>query len=101
MNKISPSTVEQRIQNGYNFDLGKYISEGFTIFSKEWLLSKIISTGKEKIRVVALVCIFGGNTLIRWLSYMFYRYFCQCGLGIAHSIFHGARCFNGRRIFGN
>jgi hypothetical protein len=31
-------TVEERIRNGYSFDLGKYLNEGFKIFGKEWLM---------------------------------------------------------------
>ena len=34
---ISDSTVEDRINNGYKFDIGQYISAGWEIFQKEWL----------------------------------------------------------------
>lgn len=38
MERISRDTVEHRIKNGYNFELGEYLTNGFKIFSKEWLL---------------------------------------------------------------
>lgn len=38
MAHIERNQVESNIQNGYSFDFGKYLSEGFTIFGKEWLM---------------------------------------------------------------
>lgn len=38
MARIDQATVNDRIENGYNFDFGKYISDGFEIFKKEWLM---------------------------------------------------------------
>lgn len=64
MNKISPSTVEQRIQNGYNFDLGKYISEGFTIFSKEWLLFSLYGFVAFLIMMGSFLTFLGGVLLM-------------------------------------
>lgn len=37
MYKIKRATVEERIQNGYHFDFGKYISDGINIFGKDFL----------------------------------------------------------------
>lgn len=38
MPHIEKSRVEEIIKNGYQFDLGEYISRGFKVFSKEWVL---------------------------------------------------------------
>ena len=38
MERIQRTTVEDRIQNGYSFELGNYLSYGFKIFGKEWLM---------------------------------------------------------------
>lgn len=35
--QISEVTIQERLANGYNLDIGSYISSGWKIFSKEWL----------------------------------------------------------------
>lgn len=58
MNKIELSTVEAKIQNGYNFDFGKYISDGFEIFKKEWLLFSLYGL------VSLLIILFSAVTIV-------------------------------------
>ncbi len=59
MLKIERATVEAKIQNGYNFDFGKYISDGFNIFSKEWLLFSLYGLISFLIILFSVVTVFG------------------------------------------
>lgn len=59
MNKIDNLTVESRIKDGYNFDFGKYISDGFNIFAKEWLMFSLYALVSTIILTVALFTVFG------------------------------------------
>lgn len=36
MQRIYRTTVDTKIQNGYNFEFGKYLSDGFNLFGKEF-----------------------------------------------------------------
>lgn len=36
-NQINRATIQRRIEEGYEFDLGNYISQAWEIFKKEWL----------------------------------------------------------------
>lgn len=38
MTTINKTAIEEKIRDGYNFNLEKYISDGFNLCSKEWLL---------------------------------------------------------------
>lgn len=61
MLKIDRATVDAKIQNGYSFDFGKYISDGFEIFKKEWLLFSLyglISIFMLMLSVLSIVGIF-------------------------------------------
>lgn len=59
MNRIDNVTVEAKISNGYNFDFGKYISDGFKIFSKEWLMFSLYGLVSLLIIVFSAVSIVG------------------------------------------
>lgn len=58
MATISKSTVEARIQSGYAFNLGQYLTEGFQIFQKEWLKFSLYGL------VSTLLILLAGMTLI-------------------------------------
>lgn len=36
-NQINRATIQRRIEEGYEFDLGNYLSQAWEIFKKEWL----------------------------------------------------------------
>lgn len=40
---IQPEIVQSKINNGYKFDIGRYLNEGWEIFKKEWLTFSIYS----------------------------------------------------------
>lgn len=59
MNRIDNANVEAKIRDGYNFDFGKYISDGFNIFSKEWLMFSLYGLVSFIILTVSVFTIFG------------------------------------------
>lgn len=59
MNKIDSLTVESRIKDGYNFDFGKYISDGFNIFSKEWLMFSLYALVSTILLTISLFTVVG------------------------------------------
>lgn len=58
MERIQRTTVENRIQNGYQFEFSEYLSYGFKIFSKEWLMFSLYGL------VSTFILIFSFFTLI-------------------------------------
>lgn len=58
MNTIDNATVEAKIRDGYNFDFGKYISDGFNIFVKEWLMFSLYGL------VSLLIILFSAVTVV-------------------------------------
>ncbi len=60
MNKIEVATVNQKIENGYGFDFGKYITEGFEIFKKEWLLFSLYGLVSMVLMLLSFLTIIGG-----------------------------------------
>lgn len=58
MNRIDNANVEAKIRDGYNFDFGKYISDGFNIFSKEWLMFSLYGL------VSLLIILFSALTVV-------------------------------------
>ena len=59
MNTILPGTVNDRIQNGYKFDFGNYLSEGFAIFQKEWLLFSLYGLVASLILIASFFTVIG------------------------------------------
>lgn len=59
MNTILKTTVNERINNGYKFELGTYISEGFAIFQKEWILFCLYGLVSLVLLVGSFFTIFG------------------------------------------
>jgi membrane-anchored glycerophosphoryl diester phosphodiesterase (GDPDase) len=59
MANINPLTVEERIKNGYQFDFGKYLNEGFQIFGKEWILFSLYGLVAFLILAFSMVTIIG------------------------------------------
>lgn len=41
MAELTRAMIEHKIENGYQFKLGDYISKGFNLFSKEWVLFSV------------------------------------------------------------
>ncbi|MFA5620902.1 MAG: hypothetical protein WDA08_11410 [Weeksellaceae bacterium] len=59
MATITRSTVEEKIQNGYDLKLGESISKGFEIYMKEWLLFSLYALTAFFILVVSSITIIG------------------------------------------
>lgn len=59
MNRIDSATVEAKIRDGYNFDFGKYISDGFNIFAKEWLMFSLYGLVSTIILSISLFTVIG------------------------------------------
>lgn len=59
MNRIDSATVEAKIRDGYNFDFGRYISDGFNIFAKEWLMFSLYALVSTIILVVSAFTVVG------------------------------------------
>lgn len=59
MERIQRTTVEDRIQNGYRFELGEYLSNGFKIFSKEWLMFSLYGLVSTFILMFSFLTIIG------------------------------------------
>lgn len=59
MLKIDRATVDAKIQNGFNFDFGKYISDGFNIFGKEWLLFSLYGLVSSLILAISFFTFIG------------------------------------------
>lgn len=62
---LSQTTVESRIESGYEFKFGDYLSQGFKIFSKEWLLFSLYGL------VSMLLLILSFLTIVGWFFTMF------------------------------
>ncbi len=60
MNRIEVATVNQKIENGYSFDFGKYISDGFEIFKKEWVLFSLYGLVSMILMMLSFLTIIGG-----------------------------------------
>lgn len=59
MNKIEVATVNERIANGYTFDFGKYISDGFEIFKKEWVMFSLYGLVSLILMMLSFITIIG------------------------------------------
>lgn len=59
MANLDRLTVEERIRNGYTFDFGKYMNEGFKIFGKEWLMFSLYGLVATLILFFSLFTIVG------------------------------------------
>ncbi|MFV0305749.1 MAG: DUF4013 domain-containing protein [Moheibacter sp.] len=59
MATILRETVEERITNGYKFDLGEYLSEGFQLFQKEWVMFSLYGLVSSIILVCSLFTVIG------------------------------------------
>lgn len=59
MATIEQATVNERIQNGYKFDFGKYISDGFEIFKKEWLMFSLYGLASVILMVASFATLVG------------------------------------------
>ena len=60
MNRIEVATVNQKIEDGFNFDFGKYISQGFEIFKKEWVLFSLYGLVSMILMMLSFMTIIGG-----------------------------------------
>ena len=56
---IDRSVVEQKLQNGYEFDIGSYISSGWETYKKEWLTFSIYAFLVLVILTLASITIIG------------------------------------------
>lgn len=56
--------VDEVIRNGYQFDFGGYISRGFQVFGKEWLMFSLYCLISTFIMIASLVTIIGFFFLI-------------------------------------
>ena len=59
MSRIEVATVNQKIENGYNFDFGKYITDGFEIFKKEWLLFSLYGLVSSILMMLSFLTVVG------------------------------------------
>jgi len=59
MPKIDKLRVDEIIRDGYGFELGDYISDGFNEFKKEWLLYSLYSLVAMIIMILSLCTIVG------------------------------------------
>lgn len=59
MSRIEVATVNQKIENGYNFDFGKYITDGFEIFKKEWLLFSLYGLVSSLLMMLSFLTVVG------------------------------------------
>lgn len=59
MAAIEQATVNERIQNGYGFDFGKYISDGFETFKKEWLLFSLYGLVSVILMMLSFITLIG------------------------------------------
>lgn len=59
MSRIEVATVNQKITSGYQFDFGKYISDGFEIFKKEWLMFSLYGLVSLFLIILSLMTIIG------------------------------------------
>lgn len=59
MNQINRLHVEELLKNGYNFEIGDYISQGWEIFKKEWLTFSIYGLLTFFIIVLSAITIIG------------------------------------------
>jgi len=60
MNRIEVATVNQKIESGYDFDFGKYITEGFEVFKKEWVLFSLYGLVSMILMMLSFLTIVGG-----------------------------------------
>lgn len=56
---IDPATINSRIAMGYNFDFGNYLSNGFQIFTKEWVKFTLFSVISLFISILSIITIIG------------------------------------------
>ena len=56
---IDSTLIDEKIQRGYNFNLGDYLSQGWEIFKKEWLTFSIYSLLMLVIIFIASITIIG------------------------------------------
>mgnify|MGYP001009135787 CR=1 FL=1 len=59
MTRIEVATVNEKIANGYNFDFGKYFSDGFEIFKKEWVMFSLYGLVSTFIILFSVITIVG------------------------------------------
>lgn len=64
MENIQRATVDEKIKNGYSFELGNYLSEGFKIFGKEWVLFSLYGLVSSLILIVSMFTVFGFALLV-------------------------------------
>ena len=57
--EIDRTVVEQKLQNGYEFDIGSYLSRGWEIYKKEWLTFSIYAFLALIILTIASITIVG------------------------------------------
>lgn len=57
--RINPDIVQNKIHNGYKFDIGRYLNDGWEIFKKEWLTFSIYSLLLFLIIMLAAMTIIG------------------------------------------
>lgn len=56
---INPDIVQSKINNGYKFDIGRYLNEGWEIFKKEWLIFSLYSVLFLLISILSAMTIIG------------------------------------------
>lgn len=59
MHSINPETINSRIENGYNFNFGAYLSDGFNVFTKQWLNFSLFTLVSFLMAVVSTITIIG------------------------------------------
>lgn len=64
MPKIQHATVDSKISQGYNFDFGRYISEGFSLFGKDIGQFVLFTFIAVLIMCVSIITIIGPNVVM-------------------------------------